>query len=183
MHMTPHLIMHIASRIFPGDLTLTLITTGQRYDVIINANQPSANYWLRVGIGGGGLPGPQCDGPNKAANVTKSIFHYADCGVSPTSANSTGIALPVGCYDETNIVPYVKTKVPEDTPEEISLNFTNTATSDKLVQWLVNGSPMLVDLSRPTLQNVIDGNATFNPRENLIEVGKEHEVRSIYCSI
>lgn len=39
------------------------------------------------------------------------------------------------------------------------------------MQWLVNGNPMLVDLSHPTLQNVVDGNDTFETRENLFTVG------------
>jgi hypothetical protein len=90
-------------------------------------------------------------------------------------SNST--ALPTGCYDEKNIVPFVKNTVPRETPKELTLGFTNTRTSDNLVQWLVNGNSMRVDFTRPTLQNVLDGNATFNPEQNLFVVGEKNKVR------
>lgn len=90
--------------------------------------------------------------------------------------NSTASApLPNGCYDET-IVPFVKTQVPQDTPEELSLNFTTTWGGGNLVQWLVDGSPMLVDLEHPTLENVIDGNTTFAKQRHIYEVGEKNKV-------
>ncbi|KAF2466250.1 uncharacterized protein BDR25DRAFT_293639 [Lindgomyces ingoldianus] len=154
--------------IVPYTTDSLVIAVGQRYEVIIDANKPVGNYWLRVGTGGG-----KCDGPNANSANIKSIFHYD--GANSANPNSTGITLPTGCYDETNIVPYVKTTVPQKLPKKIELGFTNTATSDGLVQWLVDSSMMQVDFTKPTLQYILDGNDTFNVAENVYIVGEAHQ--------
>jgi hypothetical protein len=155
----------------PCNLTLTHPPTGQRYDVIIHANATTSNYWMRVGTGGG-----TCDGPNANAANIRSIFRYA--GAASDEPNSTAAApLPTGCYDE-SVTPYVKTTVPQKLPEEMKVGFTNTAGSGNLVQWLVNDSPMLIDLAYPTLQHIIDGNDTFDSQRNVFKVGEKDQVRT-----
>jgi hypothetical protein len=92
----------------------------------------------------------------------------------------------VGCYDETNIVPYAKTTVPQDVPEELTFGFTDNYTTDVshgngLVQWLVNGNPMAIDLDHPTLEAVIDGDVSFGSNRHVFEVDEKHKVNSIAC--
>jgi hypothetical protein len=142
---------------------------GQRYDVIFNASQPIGNYWLRVGTGGG-----RCDGPNiNAANI-RSIFRYAGAEVAdPTDFGN--FTLPTGCYDE-DFEPWVKLNVPQKTPQQLEVGFTNTAFNSNVVQWLIDGTPMLVDLEKPTLQDVFEGNDTFSPGEHVFVVPKDEEV-------
>jgi hypothetical protein len=142
---------------------------GQRYDVIINATQSRGNYWFRVGTGGG-----RCDGPNANAANIRSIFRYAGAEIAnPDSA--ANVTLPTGCYDE-NFVPWVKTEVPQDLPKELEVGFTATAGSGNLVQWLVNGIPMLIDFDRPTLQAVSEGNSTWTPGEQVFIISEAHQV-------
>jgi FtsP/CotA-like multicopper oxidase with cupredoxin domain len=128
---------------------------------------------MRVGTGG------RCDGPNANAANIKSIFRYAGAGSG--DPNSTAAApLPVGCDDETNIVPWQKTTVPQSMPEELEVgfntNFTTSVTqSVGLVQWLINGIPMAIDLDHPTLQSVADGDDTsFNASRHVFEVTEKH---------
>lgn len=142
--------------------------------MIINATQAVGNYWLRVGTGG------RCDGPNANAANIGSIIRYA--GAEDANPNSTAAApLPAGCYDEP-IVPYVKTHIPQDVPEELKLTFTDTGgfNGSDLVQWKVNDVPMLIDFDKPTLQTVFEGftgNSTWGKAENVFEVGdKWHAV-------
>ncbi|KAH7406828.1 multicopper oxidase-domain-containing protein [Phaeosphaeria sp. MPI-PUGE-AT-0046c] len=154
--------------IVPYETDSISIAVGQRYDVIINANATTSNYWMRVGVGGN-----RCDGPNVNAANIRSIFRYAGAGSG--DPNSTAAApLPTGCYDE-QVVPYVKTTVPQKMPEGLSFGFTDTAGSGDLVQWLVNDVPMLVDLEYPTLQHVADGNLTFDKARNVIKVGSKNQ--------
>ncbi|KAJ4373225.1 laccase, multicopper oxidase, benzenediol:oxygen oxidorectuctase [Neocucurbitaria cava] len=153
----------------PYEATSLVIAVGQRYDVIINATEAVDNYWLRVGTGGG-----QCDGPNNNAANTRSIFRYAGAKAENPS-NSSGVALPTGCYDETNIVPHQKTTVPQQMPEELKVGFTDTAGNGNLVQWLVNGTAMTVDLDHPTLQGVVDGNSSFAASRHVLSVGAKNE--------
>lgn len=134
------------------------------------------NYWLRVGTGG------RCDGPNANAANIGSIIRYA--GADDARPNSTAAApLPAGCYDEV-IVPYAKTNVPQQLPEELKLTFTDTGgpNGSDLVRWLVNDVPMLIDLDKPTLQTVFDGftgNQTWGKGEAVYELGdKGHAVSS-----
>ena len=98
--------------------------TGQRYDVIINANQTEGNYWLRVGTGGGG-----CDGPNANADNIRSIFRYAGAKEKDPDSDATG-PLSTGCQDETNLVPWVKTRVPQNIPKQMEVKFSNTVVDD-----------------------------------------------------
>jgi FtsP/CotA-like multicopper oxidase with cupredoxin domain len=155
----------------PFQATSLNIAVGQRYDVIINATQPVGNYWLRVGTGG------RCDGPNANAANIGSIIRYA--GAENSNPNSTAAApLPTGCYDEV-IVPYVKTTVPQQLPQELELTFTDTGgpNGSDLVQWLVNDVPMLIDFDTPTLQTIFQGftgNQTWGKTENVFEVGQSH---------
>jgi len=93
-----------------------------------------------VGTGGG-----QCDGPNNNAANIRSIFRYEGAYVEEPYSLADA-PLPQGCYDEPGIVPYVPTQVPNEMPEQITLGFTNTAIQPGLVQWLINGNPMKVDL-------------------------------------
>ncbi|KAF2715764.1 multicopper oxidase [Pleomassaria siparia CBS 279.74] len=153
--------------IVPYTTTSLVIAVGQRYDVIIAANQTAGNFWLRVGTGGA------CDGPNANAANIRSIIHYD--GASSGNPNSSGSTLPTGCYDETSIVPFVKTQVPQELPKEMSLEFEVTRAKNNLVQWAINGQPILVDFSKPTLQNVVDGNNSYNVAENVYSIGEVHQ--------
>jgi hypothetical protein len=66
-------------------------------------------------------------------------------------------------------------------PEELKFGFNPNYTSDVshgngLVQWLVNGNPMAVDLDRPTLQSVMDGNTSYGSNRHVFEVDEGSKV-------
>ncbi|KAF2736345.1 laccase [Polyplosphaeria fusca] len=153
--------------IVPFETDSLVLAVGQRYDVIIDACQPVANYWFRVGTGG------ECDGPNKNGGNIRSIFQYE--GATSGSPNSTGALLPTGCHDQEGIVPYAKTSIPQDVPENLRLNFTQTAAKNNLVQWLINDSSFKVNYMKPTLQSIVEGNTTFSPDMNVYDVGEAHK--------
>ncbi|KAF1942947.1 laccase [Clathrospora elynae] len=156
----------------PFETDNLVIAVGQRYEVIINATEEVGNYWLRVGTGG------RCDGPNVNAQNVRSIFRYAGAGSG--DPNSTGSVLPVGCYDESNIVPYQKTTVPREMPEELTFAFNSNYSSglsqgNGLVQWLVNGVPMSIDLDVPTLQSQLQGNTSYAVGRHVFEVDQKYK--------
>jgi hypothetical protein len=77
-------------------------------------------------------------------------------------------------------VPWVPTQVPDEIPQEISLNFTNNGingTQPTLIQWLINETPLRVNLSLPTLMQMAE-NATFDRFENVFEIGGDGAVRT-----
>jgi FtsP/CotA-like multicopper oxidase with cupredoxin domain len=93
--------------------------TGQRYDVIIHANNAIGSYWLRVGTG------QTCDAPQANEGNIKGIFRYVGALTSDPTSNAS-VPLPTGCDDETNLVPHSKVNVPSDTPKELEVGFVTT---------------------------------------------------------
>lgn len=141
------------------------IGIGQRYDIIINANQAVGNYWLRVD--------PAC-GANAMAGKILGILRYDGAALSdPTTVNRTPKS--TACYDE-SVTPYVNNQVPRDQFDGamdtfiMDFNLSRTAEGGALVQWLINGSDIRVDWERPTLQNVLDKNFTFEAKRNVFEI-------------
>ena len=141
------------------------IGIGQRYDIIINANQAVGNYWLRAD--------PAC-GANAMAGKILGILRYDGAPLSdPMTVNT--IPKSTACYDE-SVTTYVNNQVPRDQFDAamdtfiMDFNLSRTAEGGALVQWLINGSDIRVDWERPTLQNVLDKNFTFEAKRNVFEI-------------
>jgi FtsP/CotA-like multicopper oxidase with cupredoxin domain len=146
------------------------INIGQRYDVIINANQAVGNYWLRADVA------TQC-GRNRTPNGIKSIIRYEGAPeVEPTTQNT--VTKSTACYDE-SVVPYAPNTVPKadfrNAMSNLVMDFNLSTVNGPLVQWLINGSDIRVDWSKPTLQYVQDGNYTFEKRMNVFEINQRDQ--------
>jgi FtsP/CotA-like multicopper oxidase with cupredoxin domain len=141
-----------------------VLSVGQRYDVIINANQPAGNYWFRTGTGGG-----QCDGPNtKAINgdTQGAIFTYA--GATFANPTSTSFNLTTGCTDETQIVPYVSTTVPAPSGAPTELDLTLDTVNG--VFWKVNGAAIDISWLTPSLSYVLNSTYTLPANDNGLSI-------------
>ena len=152
----------------PYVATSVSLFIGQRADIILTANQAIGNYWLRADIG-------DC-GRNAYAGKILSIIRYDGAAIADPTQNATELVnKPTGCVDEV-VRPYVNNTVPNDqftaAVQDITLDFNTTTTSSggALVQWLIDGSPMVVDWSNPTLGDAIAGNTTFEDNDNVIEI-------------
>lgn len=154
--------------IVPYNTDWLFINIGQRYDVIISANQPIASYWFHVVVQGA------C-GENANTNAL-AIFSYTGAN-STTPSSGTGNLPPTsGCVDETQLVPYVKLNVPSDEiiPQssvlDVSLAITHESNGQTLVQWNLNDTAIDVDWGNPTLQYVLNGNTSYPRSLNIIEL-------------
>jgi FtsP/CotA-like multicopper oxidase with cupredoxin domain len=146
--------------ITPFTTTTLSVSVGQRYDVIIDANQTVGNYWFRVGTGGG-----TCDGPNEkaAAGVTTGyIFSYQGAGSGQPS--SSPYTLSTGCVDETNLVPVVQYTIPAPSSAPTLLDLTLDQTAG--VFWKVNGQAIDIDWKTPTLSYIGNGTLTLPANDN-----------------
>ncbi|KAF2674123.1 hypothetical protein BT63DRAFT_419433 [Microthyrium microscopicum] len=136
------------------------IAVGQRYDVIVNANQTVANYVFRIGTGGG-----VCDGPNaqaSAGTTTGAIVSYDGAGSgAPTSQ---ALTLPSGCDDVTGINTFISTTVPSppSAPQALALTLDTSVG----VFWKVNGQSIDIDWTKPTLSYVMNGTYTLPANDN-----------------
>src|SRR6202021_1526111 len=84
--------------IVPYTTDWLFIAIGERYDVIITADQAISNYWFRADVQTG------C-GQNANNFNIKSIFTYSNASVGYPTTNATSYTQ--GCTDETQLVPYV----------------------------------------------------------------------------
>ncbi|KAH7627774.1 multicopper oxidase-domain-containing protein [Sordaria sp. MPI-SDFR-AT-0083] len=142
---------------------------GQRYDVVINANQPTANYWFNVTFSA--LPCGQSDNPYPAA-----IFSYS--GASSTSLpTQRGVAPPDSrcAAPERDYSPIVSRSADVNsfvatTSHTLNVDLT-VDNSQARVFWPVNNSPLLVNWQEPTLRYVANNTLSSIPRSrNLIQV-------------
>ncbi|PGH04349.1 hypothetical protein AJ79_07130 [Helicocarpus griseus UAMH5409] len=174
VHLDSHLFTVIAADfvpIIPYETDWLFIAIGQRYDVVFQANQEIDNYWFRAEVQAG------C-GENAMNGNIKSIFRYegADPYSDPTSIGSN---YTQSCVDEQGLVPFVPVDVPSDyfaeESKDLNVTFERIVVSPNsdIVHWKVNGIPIETDWEYPTLQYVLDGNTSYPPKLNIIELPQE----------
>lgn len=141
------------------------LAIGQRYDVVIEANQTVNNYWFRVGYG------TACgDNEILKSNIQLgAILSYT--GAPSGNPTTTGVALRTACVDEDRfkLVPFVPNTVPSSavgTAGKIDLKLG----AGNVVRWLLDGSPMIVDWNNPTLETTLAGSSNFYPNANIREL-------------
>jgi FtsP/CotA-like multicopper oxidase with cupredoxin domain len=148
---------------------------GERYDVIIDANQAVDNYWFRAEVM------TACGANNNNGNIM-SIFSYT--GAADTNPTSTGTTAPQNCNDESGLIPYVVKNVDstnfltEYEELDVLLDIGTASNGQSVAQWNVNGSVIDVDWEDPTLKYVEDGNTTFATDLNLIQLPEANKVCS-----
>ncbi|CAO2650779.1 Nn.00g020710.m01.CDS01 [Neocucurbitaria sp. VM-36] len=150
-----------------NQLTLTI---GQRYDVVINANQTVGNYWFRVSVG---TACGRNDIVGKGVQIG-AILHYDGApNANPTS--TTTVSMRTACVDEStsNLVPFVPNTVPSSvagSAGRLDLNHFQDPAKANLFRWLVDGTPHIVDWNNPTLETVLAGSSNFPPNSNIHEM-------------
>ncbi|PQE11037.1 putative Laccase-2 protein [Rutstroemia sp. NJR-2017a BVV2] len=143
--------------IVPYETDTLLISIGQRYDVIVEANQPSGDYWLR------GNWGTACSTNDNAANMTGIVRYDSSSTADPTSTPST---VRGTCADEpvASLVPHLKLDVGNYSivEEGLSFAFTNYFT------WTINGSSLLLDWANPTTLKIFNNETVFPTPYNVV---------------
>ncbi len=151
----------------PTTVSSLYVSVGQRYDVIITANQAVGNYWFNAT-----LPLGPCGlsyNPHPAA-----IVSYTGAAGTPTNQGSAPPD-PL-CADLTNWSPVVGKDAPVSsfsptTGDTLGSNMQTSENGVAHVFWPVNNSPMKVDWSNPTLQYVQQGKTASMPaQENVVSV-------------
>lgn len=132
--------------ITPYTTTVLSISIGQRYEVIVQANQPSGSYWLRA------------DNQNSCASTVqaldiKAIINYSGSSVTPTSTASNYTA---ECVDEplASLVPVVALNTGPADFTEGTLDVVVAANSANLFKWYLSGTTFASDYDNPTLLDV-----------------------------
>ena len=159
--------------------TQLFVGIGQRYDVIIHANQTSGNYWFRAT-----LPTAGGCGGNENKDGLTSIFNYIDVPVT-TPATTISPGSTVACNDEplANLKPYTKKSV-DSAAFDINVN-RNTHTvsgaiwnaSTSTFSWNIDGNPPIdVSWTKPTLSYVAENNNNFPAELKVYDLPNANEV-------
>ncbi|GAB1526092.1 Multicopper oxidase [Rhizoctonia solani] len=133
------------------------IYAGQRYSVVVEANQTVANYWVRSPM----TVANAANNPNLDATNVFAILHYQGApNAEPTTEQGTAIGTPLV---EENLHALINPGAPGGSnPADVQVNLTiGRTTIDGSVAFTFNGiqyhSPSL-----PTLLKILANNATTN---------------------
>ena len=143
-----HVLKVIASDLVPIEPYTTevlRIGVGQRYDVIVEANSKSGDFWLRS------VPEKFCSASNNMQNDTKAVIRYdPHSGEDPMTSSYN---LVYECVDEdmSKLVPVLSIDAdgPQDTTV-VNSNFSHNSTSG-LWKWTFNGTSFLSKWEEPSM--------------------------------
>lgn len=128
--------------IVPYTTTTLNIAMGQRYDVIVKADQGAiaTDFWMRA------IPQLACSTNNATDNI-RGVVHYGSSTGTPTT---TGYSYTDECVDElyTSLVPHVRQNVGPSSISEIK-DVNATKNAEGLFRWTVGGTAMNVDWNNP----------------------------------
>ncbi|KAF5228814.1 hypothetical protein FAUST_10788 [Fusarium austroamericanum] len=151
----------------PYETTVLDITMGQRYDIIVTADQADVaeNFWMRA------IPQSACSENDSTDNI-KGVVYYGD---SPGTPSTTGYEYIDSCEDETdNLVPYVSKTV--DAADWKDLETASVGrNSAGLFKWMLNSTSMLMDWRNPTLAQVLNGTTDFESESAVIELSEANQ--------
>lgn len=139
-----------------------LLTMGQRYDVIVEANATPGDYWLR------GAWIDACMTNANSKGIT-GIVRYNNASTADPTSTSTVTTTP-SCNDEpsASLVPHVALDVGAvSTTASEKLGFKSV---NSVFQWTLNDSSLLLDWATPTLNRVVGGNLTWPSSYNVVSV-------------
>ncbi|KAJ5357309.1 laccase [Penicillium brevicompactum] len=139
----------------PYRTTVINISIGQRYDVIVQADQESIanSFWLRA------IPQLSCSTNSNAENI-RGIINYG-IGSATSLPNTTSYTITDTCEDEpaSKLSPIISKDLSltasdfyynEDLPASVAQN------ENSVFRWYLNGTSMQVTWYQPTLMDFVD---------------------------
>ncbi|KAH8585412.1 extracellular dihydrogeodin oxidase/laccase [Bisporella sp. PMI_857] len=147
--------------ITPYDTTVLSIGMGQRYDIIVTADQTEGDFWMRA------IPQSACS-DNDNSNDIKGIVRYDSTSTSdPTTSAYT---YTDSCEDEdmSNLVPYVTLDASDVTLEDDEA--VTVGRSNNVFKWYMGGVTFDVEWEEPMLMQIYDGNTTYSSSSHVVEI-------------
>jgi len=148
------------------------IFAGQRYSVVLNADQEIANYWIRA------VPNVGDQGFTNLTNL--AMLSYAGSDPDVTTDPTENIPVSVLSLNETDLHPLVSTPVPGNPVTDgadININL-NVALSSDFTQFLVNDVTFEAP-SVPVLLQILNGKsaAELLPNGSIYALGADQSVQ------
>lgn len=136
-----------------------LMGIGQRYDVIITANQTADNYWFRANVA------RACLSDNNG--IGRAIWTYSN--IKPSTPSTTALpGEPQSCVEPGPLTPFWPQPVPsgsfQSSVNSLSVNFTAAEVipgQGAVIVWALNDTSINVDWANPTLSYIFNGNTSY----------------------
>ncbi|PSN66585.1 laccase Lcc4 [Corynespora cassiicola Philippines] len=148
----------------PFEANTIELTMGQRYDLIVEANQEPGDYWLRA------IPQVTCSNVESPDNI-RGIIRYST--VSSTDDPTTTAWNQTDSCDDVpleSLVPYLSQNVVDPTADDSDMTVSVFRNENNLFRWSIGPETMLVKWAEPSLRQIWDGNATFEASEAVISL-------------
>lgn len=147
--------------IVPYTTDVLNIAIGQRYEVIVTANATADNYWMRA------IAQEACSSAENPDNIM-GIIRYDNSSTADPTSTATSDAAVDECVDEpyASLVPYVQLDAAD--AADITSDFSVTVSSSAgRFYWSMGASTFYNDWHYPTIEQLLDGNATWATEQNV----------------
>ncbi|CAG8717079.1 6019_t:CDS:2, partial [Racocetra fulgida] len=139
------------------------INIGQRYSVIVNANQPIDSYFMRAEMETSCLAvvSPTLN------SIVKAIVEYEGCkSQTPSSSAWSDIVQNCTDLDPNQLQSYYPQQIPE-ADDKIKLIVTFRPDENNVTMGFINNSTYVIDTKNPILNKIFDGETNFAPSQNV----------------
>lgn len=150
------------TNIVPYKTKILNIQIGQRYMVLVKANQKPGNYWMRA-------DSQKACGANYQSHDIKAIMRYANTADETSLPKSKAYDYKSECVDEplSSLVPTAKVNAYHQ-DKAFTKNITFGANSENLFKWYLNGNTFYSKYENPTLVRVLADNEAPTESGNLL---------------
>jgi len=143
---------------------------GQRYDIVVSADQPVDNYWIHA------LPASGCSSNDNPDGIL-AILRYEGSDSAPDPTSTPYTPSTTVCQDEQGLVPVVPRNVGTFSYGD-SLDISSIP-QNGIVTWNINGSSFFIDWADPTLLLVENHDAKYPSTYNVVSLdGTDETVKS-----
>ncbi|KAH7350933.1 laccase precursor [Rhexocercosporidium sp. MPI-PUGE-AT-0058] len=161
--------------IVPYAADSVVVSMGQRYDVIVEANAASNDYWLRAGWI------TACSTNSDPDNMTGIVRYDSSSTANPTTTSTVEASSNCGDEPIASLVPHLAMNVGNFsstavTKEDLAFAFGNHFT------WTINSTSLLLDWTDPTMLRIFNGESIFPTPYNVepIEITTADPTWAIY---
>ncbi|KAI5851628.1 Cupredoxin [Morchella snyderi] len=152
--------------IVPYTTQVLSIGIGQRYDIIVEADQATADYWLRA------IPQTTCSDNDNTDNI-RGIIRYDSSSTSDPSTSAYDQTDDCDDEDLTSLVPYVsKTVGSQEDGDDFAVTIGRV---NNVFKWYLGGTTMAVEWADPTLLQVYNGESSWDDQSGVIELATADE--------
>ena len=139
-----------------------LVNIGQRYDIIVEANAATDNYWLRAGWISA------CATNDNPSNMTGIVRYDSTSTADPTT---TGITVGTYCGDEpaASLVPHLSLSIGNYTDSDVNEEALSFLASNAFT-WTINSSSLYLNWSNPTTLRIFNNETIFPTDYNVVAI-------------